>query len=215
MAIPPKITGWYHSRFLAQAAGALSILLGAIALFAWSSNSKALESFATGPIALTPNVSTGFVLCGLALALLAGNKSGKGLRFIMMALALAVIALGAAAFAECFLNWTFGMDKWLSHGFPTATGTSDPGRIKPAAAFSFVLIGIALVAETHLTGWRLRPALVAGLSTALALISVLAFAGSVIETVFGPSWNLGGPTFPSMFASVGFVILGTGLLALL
>ncbi|MFN2542459.1 MAG: PAS domain S-box protein [Chthoniobacterales bacterium] len=175
------------------------------------------------------------LLCGAALALLArktsavvpreansesfrerGGFSYSTLRFFPRGISVLVIALGALTLGEYFFNWDLGIDQWLVRDFPAAMGTAHhPGRMMPTTAFCFVLMGTALFAEAKFVAPRFRFPLVAGLSAALVVIGVLALGGFFLEMLFGPPWNLLGMTVSGVSAGVGFMILGSGFLALL
>jgi CHASE3 domain sensor protein len=126
-----------------------------------------------------------------------------------------VAALGALTLIEYFFNWNLGIDHWLVRDFPTSMGAVNPGRMMPTTALCFVLVGTALFAEAGLLPRRFCFPLVAGISAMLVLIGVLALGGFLLEALFGPRWNLLGMSLSGVTAAVGFMILGSGLLALL
>jgi PAS domain S-box-containing protein len=204
-----------RSRFFPQTAGVLASALGGLVLIGWWLNSETLRSIVPGSSPLKPNIAAGLLLCGAVLALLSREKIDKWLRCALGAVALAVILMALATLGGHFLNWDLGIDRWLVHDFPASMGAVNPGRMQPTTAFCFVLMGAALLAEAQFIPRRFRFPLVAGLSAALVLIGVLALGGFSLEKLFGPRWNLLGMSLSGITASVGFMILGSGLLALL
>jgi PAS domain S-box-containing protein len=204
-----------RGRFFAQAAAAWVFALGGIALIGWWLGSETLRTIVPGSSPLKPNIAAGMLLCGAALALLSHEKVGKRLRCAIGAVTSAVIVVAVATLGEHFFNWNLGIDRWLVRDFPASMGAVNPGRMMPTTAFCFVLMGAAVLAEAELIPRRLRFPLVAGLSAALVMIGVLALGGFSLEKVFGPRWNLMGMSLSGITASVGFMMLGSGLLALL
>ena len=124
-----------------------------------------------------------------------------------------MIALGALTLAEHFFNWDFGIDRLLLPRGGPLTQATQSDRMLPTTAFSFVMVGIAL--GTRLIRHRLRTPLAAGLGASLIMIGVLSLGGFLLEIIAGHRWNLMGMSISGVSASVGFLLLGTGLLALL
>lgn len=204
-----------RSRFFVQIAAAWAFSLGGVALIGWSLKSEMLKSIVPGSSPLKPNIAAGMLLCAAVLALLAQEKVDKWLRRAIGVVALAVILVALATLGEHFFDWSLGIDRWFVRDFPVSTGVANPGRMMPTTAFCFVLMGTALLAEAQLTPRRFRFPLVAGLSAALVMIGVLALGGFSLEKLVGPQWNLMGMSLSGVTASVGFMILGSGILALL
>lgn len=204
-----------RSRLFAQAAGMLVCALGGVAVVGWWLNSETLTCIVPGSTPLKPNIAAGFLLCGVALGFLSRENVPKAIRVCAAGASAIVTALGALTLGEYFFNWNFGIDQWLVRDFPASMGTAHPGRMMPTTAFCFVLMGTALFAEAEFIAPWFRFALVAGLSAFLVIIGILALGGFFLETGFGPRWNLLGMTVSGVSAAVGFMMLGSGLLALL
>jgi PAS domain S-box-containing protein len=188
-------------------------LLGLVVLTGWLIDIEVLKRLIPGSAPLKPNIAAGFLLCGVGLALLSPKKIDKRLRCAIGTVALVVIALGAASLAENFFNWDLRIDHRLLREVPGAVGTSHPGRMLATTALCFFLMGGALFAASELVAIRLRLPLVAGLSAALILIGILSLAGFCLEGLFGPAWNVLGMSVSGVSAAVGFLLLGSGLLA--
>jgi PAS domain S-box-containing protein len=201
--------------FFSQAAGVLASALGGLVLLGWWFGSEALKSIVPGSSPLKPNIAAGMLLCGALLVLLSREKISNRLRRVSWMITSVVLLVAVATLGEYFFTWDLGIDRWLVHEFPASMGTLNPGRMMPTTAFCFVLVGAALLAEAQLVPPRFRFPLVAGLSAALVMIGVLALGGFALEKLFGPRWNLLGMSLSGITASVGFMMLGSGLLALL
>jgi PAS domain S-box-containing protein len=190
-------------------------LFCAVALAGWFFNIDILKSLIPGSTPLKPNIVAGFLLSGAALLFLGVKAAVTPVRFCAAAAAVMVIALGAATLGEHFFNWNIGIENWPTQQFPASMGAVNPARMMPTTAFCFVLMGVALLAETGLIPGRFRYPLVAGLSAALVFIGVLALGGFLLESALGPKWNLLGMSISGVTAAAGFMILGVGLAALL
>jgi PAS domain S-box-containing protein len=204
-----------RARCVAQIAAGGVVLLCAVALAGWFFNIDILRSLVAGSTPLKPNIAAGFLLSGAALLCFGIKKQVTPVRVCAAAAAVMVIALGAATLGEHFLNWNIGIENWPTRQFPVSMGAVNPARMMPTTAFCFVLMGVALLAETGLIPGRFRYPLVAGLSAALVFIGVLALGGFLLEKALGPKWNLLGMSISGVTAAAGFMILGVGLAALL
>src|SRR5207302_9529700 len=202
-------------RSLARIMGGSVVLLCVVAIGGWFLDIGVLKCLIPGSTPLKPNIAAGFLLSGAALLLLGIRMPIAPVRVCAAAAAAIVIALGAATLGEYFFRWNIGIENWPTRRFPASMGTINPARMMPTTAFCFVLMGMALFAETGLIRARLRYALVAGLSAALVFIGILALGGFFLEKVFGPQWNLLSMSISGVTAAVGFMLLGVGLVALL
>jgi PAS domain S-box-containing protein len=226
-----------HSRIFAQTAGVLVAVLGGAALIGWWLKIEALRCVVPGSAPLKPNIAAGFLLCGVALALLSrptsvgddivvpreANPEGirersgvsrSAVRMGVAALAVMVMALAVLTIGGYFFNWNLGIDQWLVRDFPATMGTAHPGRMLPTTALCFLLTGGAIFAEAQMIPTRLRLPLVAGASATLVILGVITLGGFFLEKWFGPQWNLLGMSISGVSAVVGFMILGAGFLAL-
>lgn len=155
------------------------------------------------------------MLCAAALWLLAGAAGNKPGRICAVIAAVIVFALGATTLSEHVFAWDLGIDNRLVQHFPVAMGAANSGRMLPATAFCFVLLGAALFVEAAFRHSRFSIPFVAGIGAVLLIIGVLALGGFLLEIVLGPQWNLLGMNLTGLSSVVGFMILGGGLVALL
>ena len=212
MSPSTEVVCFQRSRKLAQLASVAVALLGAVALAGWWLKIDSLRSIVPGSSPLKPNIAAGFLLCGMALALL--SIEGRFAQICANILAIAVISLAVLTFAEHFFDWNFGIDNWLVRNFPATMGRSNPGRMAPTTAVCFLAVGTAFLAQAQLISHRLQLPVVAGLSASLVMIGVLAFGGFLLEKAFGSRWNLLGMSISGISAAGGFLVMGSGLLAL-
>ena len=204
-----------RNRASAQVASAIVCVIGCLGLLGWVANVQFLKSVAPGLTVMKPNLAFGLTLCGATLLLLTQKSGTQSARHLAMSMSILVTSLGALTLAEYIFNCDIGIDHWLLHYLPGTSGTLHPGRLAPATALSFVLIGSALFTASHVAPARLRLPLAAGLSAALMVIGAFALIGFILETLFGRSWNYMGMTISGVLSAMGFMFLGSGLLTLL
>jgi PAS domain S-box-containing protein len=200
-------------RIFAHIAGIAAALLGGGALLGWWLNNESLKSVVPGSSPMKPNIAAGTLLCGAGLAFLSLTRSAKPARICAAFGGIAVLSLGGLTLGEHFFGWNLGIDQGLIR--LRANEISQMLRMAPATAICFVLMGIAFVAQSPLVSPRLGVPLAGGMSVALVFIGTLALAGFFLETLFGPRWNLLGMNVSGLTAAVGFLSIGSGLLALL
>ena len=188
---------------LSRLAGALVALGGTVVLTGWFTGTEILTSFVPGWLAMKVNTAIGFVLTGLALALLAPAET-LPLQFRTGRLCAGFAAiLGLLTLLQYPLNRDFGIDQLLIPEAPGAVETVHLGRMAPATALAFVLAGTGLLLPrrrfprtfqvlVHLTGL-------------LAVISACHYA------------YLGRPLLPytqmAFHSAVLFLVLAGGILA--
>ena len=201
---------------IALTAGVSVALLGCAILAGWLLHNEALKTiipWSHEPI--KPNLAAGMLLCGAALSLLSRKTLTNPIRICAAAMATTVITLSALTVVEYFLDWDLGIEHWLIGDVPAALGISHPGRMSPITAMSFVLMGVALFMASQLMQKRLRLPLVGGLGGALMVGGAVPLIGCFLEMLFGPLWNYMGTTAGGLAGAVAFLLLGSGLLALL
>jgi signal transduction histidine kinase len=211
----PKLTHWRSNPTFALIAAISVALLGAAALTGWLLHIESFKCIIPGSAPMKPNMAVGFLLCAAALALLSFREMANPIRVWALSVAVVVIGLTAATLGEQFSGWDFGIDQWWFHNVPGEAGTLHPGRMSLATELCFLLTGSALFTASRSIPMRLRVPLVAGLSAGLLVIGVLPLIGFLLEALFGPQWNYMGMNISGVIGAVGFILLGSGLLALL
>ena len=196
-----------------QGAGFIAALLGAVAFVGWWSDIAVLKSIVPGAAPVKPNMAAGLLLCGVALGVLA-TKSFYASRIAGGLLGLIASILGVLTVTERLSGMNLRVDNWLVDLFGKA-GSWLPDQMSLATAFCFVVAGTALLVMALPVCSSGRTALVIGLSGALVVIGALALIGFSVEKILGPHWNYMGMGASGLAGAIGFVLLGTGLLALL
>ena len=124
-------------RLLARALGALTICIGAGALWGWALAIGVLKTGLAGAPEIKPATAAVLMLCGASLAL---STFGARLRRVSAALGLAAGAIGAIFVLEYVLRRNLGVDHFLLRD----TAAHHPGRPYVSACLGFVALGGAL-----------------------------------------------------------------------
>ena len=118
----------------------MTVLAGALVLWGWHTNDEYLKSFMhISWVATHPLVAMQFILAGAALLLLQAEPLSRWRRYVGVGLGATVVLIAVLKLIGYQYNWERGVDTYL---FYFKLGVS---RMSPNAAFSFLLIGLALV----------------------------------------------------------------------
>ncbi|HEX5363922.1 MAG TPA: hypothetical protein VFW59_06615, partial [Gallionella sp.] len=203
---------WEGAAFwlmLAKAAGLFSAAIGALVLLGWMLDMPMLKSIAPGWVAMKANTAVGFILSGLTLWLKASetSRSNRHWRHVEQALASVTILLGLFTMLEFQAGIDLGIDHWLFHEPPDAIGTLAPGRMAPATALCFVLLGSALL----LDGKTRRSGV--SISALALLMALLALAAGLVYLYDTDNlYGLGYAMQLAAHTALGFLVLAAGLL---
>jgi hypothetical protein len=189
-------------------AGAISIVLGSLALSGWILGIDELKSIVPGTITMKANSAVAFILMGAAVWLADGAADSRT-RATSTILALAAGLLAALVGLQYLLGRDLGVDQLLFREAAGAVGTVHPGRMSPQTALSFVLLALAII----LAGRARAPRL----ALALATIPLGLGALNLLDAVFGAETPtlLGGFTQMALPTATAFVALSVGTTALL
>ena len=188
-------------------ASALFILgLGVTVQLGWFFHHPALVQFKPHLPPMTRNASVCFLLCGLALLMVALKRS----RWLVIVCMGIVSVASVLTIVEYVFGVNAGIDELIGPSYITVK-LSSPGRMAPATTICFGMASVGLLLATKILSRR--AALLLGLNgsiiAAVGMATSMGFAlGS--SDVFG--WrNL---TRVSLHTAVGLFILGLGILAL-
>jgi signal transduction histidine kinase len=122
------------------------------------------------------NTAIGFVLAGLALGAGLVEPGCRSLRRELVGYGCAAIVglLGLLTLAEYLFGWSFGIDRVPLPGATAANNTVGAGRMAPATAVCFLLIGSALLLLDTRYGRQLARWLTGG-ALALALLALVGY----------------------------------------
>ena len=191
-------TGW-----LARLAASASVLSGALVLWGWSADDEYLKSFMHSSwVATHPLVAMQFILAGAALLLLQTEPLSRWRRYAGVVLGATVALTAVLKLIGYQYNWERGVDTYL---FYFKLGGY---RMSPNAAFSFLLIGLALVLmDVRVRGRAYLPQICVLAATAIGLLSMSSYFHNVL-LLYGIAGYV--PVVPD--TATEFLILCSGLL---
>jgi PAS domain S-box-containing protein len=155
-------------QFLPQAAGGAAIVVGFLVLVGWMLESTRLTSVFPGLPTMKPDTAIAFLLAGLSLWLRGTAAPGpRGRRAAQVCACLTTLA-GLPMSIEYLWEWNLPL---RVTGLPVAF--LQAGRMAPATALTFVLIGCALLLLDVETRRGYRPAQVFTLAASVIPVSAL------------------------------------------
>lgn len=104
-------------------------------------------SISPGLVGMKANTAVCFILAGFSLLVQArpGPPLPPSQLYLARVLALVVLGVGFLTLMEYIFGWELGLDQLLFRETLEEAGPSFPGRMAPASAFSFLLLGLALL----------------------------------------------------------------------
>jgi PAS domain S-box-containing protein len=194
------------ARMLSAAAAMAVLATGVLVLFGWLLDIPSLKSVLPGFVTMKANTAVGLILAGASLALLGRAARSVRIRRLSRVCAGTTVLLGLLTVSQCLFGLDFGIDQLLFREPAGAVGTLSPGRMAPATAVDFLLLGGALFLgnfrRTILASQRM--ALLAGLIGLLALTGYMYGAPNL--------YGIGHYTQMAVHTAVAFVILSLGVL---
>ncbi|WP_018868765.1 MULTISPECIES: EAL domain-containing protein [unclassified Thioalkalivibrio] len=191
---------------LTLAAGALPVVLGVMVLLGWHTGWTLLVQVHPDWAPVQYNTALAFVLAGGSLLLFLAQRPRS-------AAVLGAITglLGLFSLSQYILAVDLGIDELLMRHDLTVQ-TSHAGRMAPNTALSFFLAGTGLALNGWLRGQVWAPMAKAVLAALVLGLGLVALAGYVIGLPTAYGWGV--LTQMAIQTSLGFLVLGFGLLAL-
>lgn len=205
----PRLAG---PQSLTLLSGIVAVALGATVLAGWLFGIEILKSVLSGFVAMKANTAGGMILCGAVLILLSRDNISSRIRLLVCAIAFAVVALALCTLAEDLFGWDPGIDRWLISDFTHAPETAHPGRMSPASAFCFLLLGSGLLIAPLQRSTRLRVPILHAFGIAVIVIAGLIALGHMSAALLGSRWwEYAGM---AIHTAIGFIVLGVGVISL-
>jgi len=198
----------FHAALrLAQFMGLATVLLGLSVLVGWAFHNESLETVLPGYVSMKANTALCFALSGTSLLIGYLSRPQAWKKTCSSILALLVILIAGVTLLEYATQLSFGLDELFFPDSPNAAYTSNPGRMAPNTALSFLLFGSALILLARgRRGVRAAHALtLAGLFIALLALIGYLFDAQVFVTVFSL-------TRVALHTIFGFWLLGLAIL---
>ncbi|MCE2450123.1 MAG: response regulator [Candidatus Latescibacteria bacterium] len=197
----PRFLRWTYR--LARLAASVTVLTGVLVLWGWNADDEYLKSFMhISRVATHPLVAMQFILAGAALLLLRAEPLSRWRRYVGVVLGATVVVIAVFKLIGYQYNWERGVDTYL---FYFKLGGY---RMSPNAAFSFLLIGLALVLmDVRVRGRAYLPQTCVLAATAIGLLSMSSYFHNVL-LLYGIAGYV--PVVPD--TATEFLILCSGLL---
>src|SRR5581483_5735267 len=206
MGATSGLTDRHVTRFTRFCA-ALTIAIGALVLAGWAFDVGSLKSIFPGLVTMKANTAACLVLTGLSL--LGLEQEAFGARAAGLALSAFVMAVGVVTLSQDIYGWNAAIDQLLVQEPAGSSGTVHPGRMSPATAILFVLLGAAVA----MLFWKAEIAVNVSqlLAAAAETVSAIALGGYAV----GQSELYAVPAYSSMalHTAFAFAVLGLGVLS--
>ncbi len=180
-----------------------TILSACIILGGWLFNIPVLTGSSAPNVSTKFNTALCFLFSGISLLQIYHNNSRS--KKIAIASAASVTLFGLLTLCQYIFGWNFGLDQlfWTDRFIPKE---SSPGRMSPAAALTFILLGGSLLIISTRRWLQAIPVLIS-ISIAVVLLAVISYD-------FKSSYLRDYPFFSriSIFGAIIFIILSAGIL---
>ncbi|MEO5377039.1 MAG: ATP-binding protein [Magnetococcus sp. DMHC-6] len=185
--------------------GLIVVLLGVLVLFGWYTHNLLLIQVYPNLVPMQYNTAFGFIFCGSALISFWFNRFGLACLFGIGVVMLAGVTLVAYVFDLPGINQIF-ME------YPMSVNTANISRMPPNTALSFIFMGIGIVSDWALGRYKNRYFVMGILGALVVAQGIVALVGYIVglESIY--AWGY----MPKMalHSAFGFVMLGSGLIAL-
>ncbi len=188
--------------------GLSAITVGIAVLIGWQFDIPVLKSVLPSFVTMKANTAGGFILAGLSLVLWTRPSRSAVARPLALVCAGLTALLGLLTLVQYLLGLDLGIDQALFRDRAGAAGALWPGRMPPAAAINFLLLGCGLLfASGRRTILPMQcVALLTGLMALLPLMGYLYGASELIGV--GPYSQM------AVHTAFLFVLLSLGVLLL-
>src|SRR2546428_1603668 len=191
-----------------RVAAAISATVAILVLLGWGLDITVLKSVFPGTVTMKPNTALAFVFCGISLWFAARDAKNRS-RFISIVSAYAGIIIGTLALCEYLSGWDLGIDQVLFKEPINSVSTFAPGRMAPASAFNFVLIGTALLICRRRSRQKLASVMVAT-TWSLSLLAAIEY---LYDTTTG--FGVAAYTRMALHTALTFIVLSAGVFSLI
>ena len=195
---------------ISRAAGVFVILVSCFVILGWIFDIQFLKSVYPTFVSMKANTAVAFLLAGIALFLFSGEQNNESEKLAASLFSLIVILIGGLTFCEFVFGIDFKIDQLLFKEAAGKIGTSQPGRMAPNTALTFIVIGISLIL---LNAKSIRAFYLSLFFNATALlISWAAFLGYFYEIEEG--YGIASYTKMALHTSLTFIVLSVGVIFL-
>jgi PAS domain S-box-containing protein len=133
------------SQAFAQGAMALVLLFSSLVFLGWGLDFATGKHIVPHVTDMRPNTALGFLLGGVALALIATDRPGRWRRGLALGCALGMAALGVLTQVEYIADRSLGVDSLLAAESEVVATVVSPGQIEFITRLSLLLVGLGLL----------------------------------------------------------------------
>ncbi len=181
--------------------------LAAVVILGWILDVRILTGFLPGMPLMKINTAVGLVLAAYGVFRMARNRPARRDAVTAALCAAAICALGALTILQHATGMDFGIDQALVRYPPEGGDMGSSGRMSPAAAFNFMLLGVGLLCLAS----SQRPFRVAG--QAAAILAALASLAGMTAYLLDVSLPLPGFEHMALLTAVAFFALSFAILS--
>jgi PAS domain S-box-containing protein len=160
---------------LSQWLALLAAGFGGLSLAGWVLDLDALKRLHTGWVSMKANTAVCLILAGISVALLRDEDCARWKRRIAHGCAVFVFVIGALTLGENLFGWELGLDQALFRESLESAGRSFPGRMGPASATVFMLLGTAILTLDGRSSRGKWPQICATTAAAITLLIFLCY----------------------------------------
>jgi PAS domain S-box-containing protein len=209
-AVPPEQLSLPHFPRFRLLCGLAVILLGSATLVGWLTGARALAGFGTSYLPMAPDTAVAFLALGTALAVLIRQPVPRWALWVARLEAGGVAVLASLRLCEHVPGLAFGTDRWFLAPPAQYLEQGPTGHTPYQTEISLLLAGATILLLTW-AAYRPEAATAAGvLACAVTATGLIFFFGYL----YGPPFLSQRAIIPmALNTSVGFVVLGVGLIA--
>ncbi|GEP45062.1 PAS domain-containing hybrid sensor histidine kinase/response regulator [Brevifollis gellanilyticus] len=138
--------------------------IGLLGFLGWVLQVDVLKRVHPAWVTMKANTGLCLMLAGMAVALLHDEQLSHARRRVSQVFAVIIAMVGLLTLGEHFEWWHTPLDQWLFHETVPEAGRSFPGRMGPASAANFMLLGLALLLIDRKPGQLWWPAQICALA---------------------------------------------------
>jgi signal transduction histidine kinase len=204
----PHVSVGAPLKLVPRVASFLGLLVSCLVLLGWTLDLLTLRSILPSQPQMVPNTALAFIMASASLWMLWKDHKTQRASVATGVCALAVILIALFTLAEYLTGADSGFDRLFFREKLQTSGASFPGRPSPHTAFSFALIGSALLLMRGRTVRAHR--LAQTFALAVAFIALLALVGYIYQVAL--LYSINPYTGMALHTALTFILLSTGIL---
>lgn len=195
---------------ISRTAGVFVILVSCFVILGWIFDIQFLKSVYPTFVSMKANTAVAFLFAGFALLLFGDEHNRERWKLTTSLFSIIVVLIGGLSLCEYVFGIDLRLDQMLFKEAAGTFGTSQPGRMAPNTALSFIAIGLSL---TLLNAKSTRAFF---LSQFFAVTAMLVSWTALLGYLYGieESYGIAGYTKMALHTSLTFISLSAGILFL-